>query len=82
MTAKKVVKKASSPNAKVQVIFARLTDPLKVRSIPKNTRVDEFLQSIGVTFDNIRVNQVVAKPSYILKNGDIISQLQRVSGGC
>lgn len=76
---KKVVKKVGK--AQVEVMFVRLTDPIVTRKIPKNTRVDDFLENLDIEFDNIRVNQKLVKPSYILKSGDIISQLQRVSGG-
>jgi hypothetical protein len=73
-------KKAVS--GKVSVVFARLTSPLATYNIAKGTLLTAFLQRRGVEFNNsVRVNGKVVTQKYVVKQGDIISQLEQVSGG-
>jgi len=73
-------KKAVS--GKVSVVFVQLTSPLVTYNIPKGTLLTAFLQRRGVEFNNsVRVNGKVVTQKYVVKQGDIISQLEQVSGG-
>lgn len=85
MTTKKVVKevlKKKVSSGDIQVFFAKLVEPISVIRLKNPTTIGNFLSNRHISFDSsIRVNKNVVVGDYLLQNGDIITQLQNVSGG-
>ncbi len=81
MTTKKVIKKKVSSGS-IQVFFAKLMEPISVINLKKPITIIDFLSKRSIALDSsIRVNKKGVTDKYILQNGDIITQLQNVSGG-
>ena len=68
---------------KITVRLAELTKPMTVKKVDVGTKISDFLSSIGQSHTaSIRVNAKAAGKRYVLKDGDIITIVGAVSGGC
>lgn len=77
------VEKNNQKEAKrVTATFVRLTEPIRTIELPGDTKLDCFLKKLEVTYDDsIRVNKKTVDKDYVIQEGDIISQLDKVQGG-
>ena len=67
---------------KIKVMLGNLAEPLKVSSVNSGTKLGDFLEKKGVEFNSsIRVNGKVARKGQTLRNNDIITTIDDVSGG-
>ena len=66
----------------IKVQIGSLTEQLKVSSVKEGTTLVTFLDMKEIEYNSsIRVNGKVAKKGSVLKNGDIITIIDDVSGG-
>ena len=67
---------------KIKVSLGSLTEQLRVSSIPEGTSVEVFLENMNKSYDSsVRVNGKAVTKGSKLKNGDIITLIDNVSGG-
>ena len=67
---------------RVTATFVRLTEPIRTIELPGDTKLECFLKKLEVPFDeSIRVNKKNVTPDYVVQEGDIITQLDKVKGG-
>ena len=66
----------------IRVQIGSLTSQLVVSSIKEGTTLVDFLTNKDIDYDSsVRVNGKVSKKGCVLKNGDIITIIDDVSGG-
>ena len=67
---------------KIRVHYGELNSALTAHNLKPRTTLEKFLDDKGVSFSSsIRVNAKVAAKSSILRNGDIVTSTEGVSGG-
>lgn len=82
--ATKVKAKAKAVKSKtIDVKYGRLTEPLEVMQVDTGMGIVEFMQLRESEFGpSVRVNGEEVSERYILRAGDIITDIDEVSGGC
>lgn len=69
--------------SKIQVQFGQLTKPLEIKDIESGTTLEQFCGDNGLTYDSsIRINGQTAGRRTALAEGDIITSIEDVDGGC
>jgi hypothetical protein len=69
-------------NGEVRVKFGQLTEPLRSIRAAKGTNLGQFLKRREMDYGaSIRVNGEVANVETVLKDGDIITDIDNVNGG-
>lgn len=67
----------------VEVKYGRLTEPLAVLKIESGMNIVDFIKSRDSEFGpSVRVNGEEVGERYVLRQGDIITNIDEVSGGC
>jgi sulfur carrier protein ThiS len=68
--------------ASVSVRFGNLTEPLRTSTVRNDTNVVDFLKRRDVEYgSSVRVNGNTVNREYVLRNGDVVTAIESVSGG-
>ena len=66
----------------IAVRFGKLTEPLEVVKIEAGMNISKFLEARGLEFGpSVMVNAEEVNEEYRLREGDIITDIDEVSGG-
>lgn len=72
----------ATENGETRVKYGQLTEPLKSYRAAKGTKMGDFCEKRGIEFGAaIRVNGDAVKADTVLKDGDIITNIDNVNGG-
>jgi sulfur carrier protein ThiS len=67
---------------KIKIHFGRLVDQIRVSNVSEGTTLSDFLTKREIKYGSaIRVNGKVIKKDYVLRNDDIITEIDNVDGG-
>jgi hypothetical protein len=67
---------------KISVHFGRLVEQIRSSNIAEGTLLIDFLQKREIEYGSaIRVNGKVSNREYVLRDGDIITEIDNVDGG-